>query len=186
MIAHLDNKGIIKDISNSLCRTLGGIKTDFIEKQSYFFLSDKDRMPLYDDIIMMVHTGQVWSGEIERINNNNERIWLHSKLIPTNDHHGNGGGYTNILHNITDKKRIEEISITDKLTSLFNRRHFDIVILQQLKLARRNGNTITLCILDIDYFKEYNDHYGHQAGDNALTQVAHSLKQGFIFTSLLE
>ena len=178
MIAYLDSKGIIKDISNSLCRTLGGIKTDFIGKQSYFFLSDKDRTPLYNDIIMMVHTGQIWSGEIERINNNNERVWLYSKLIPTNDHHGNGGSYTNILHNITDKKHIEEISITDKLTSLFNRRHFDIVILQQLKLARRNGNTITLCILDIDYFKDYNDHYGHQAGDNALTQVAHSLKQG--------
>lgn len=178
MIAHLDNKGIIKDISNSLCRTLGGIKTDFIGKQSYFFLSDKDRAPLYDDIIMMVHTGQVWSGEIERINEDNERVWLHSKLIPTHDHHGDGEGYTNILQNITDKKRLEEISITDKLTSLFNRRHFDIVILQQLKLARRNGKTITLCILDIDYFKEYNDHYGHQAGDNALTLVAHSLKQG--------
>lgn len=177
MIAYLDNKGIIKDLSNSLCRMLGGVKADFINKKSYFFLSEKDRTPVYDDIIMMVHTGQVWSGEIERINDNNEKIWLHSKLIPTHGLNGNGEGYTNILQNITDKKRIEEISITDKLTSLFNRRHFDIIISQQLKLARRHGSTITLCILDIDFFKEYNDHYGHQAGDNALKQVAHSLRK---------
>lgn len=177
MIAHLDDKGVIKDISNSLCRVLGGVKADFIEKQSYFFLLEKDREPLLNEINMIVHTGKTWSGDIERTNHDDQSIWLHSKLIPTSNVNNSIEGYTNIFYNITDKKRLEEISITDKLTSLFNRRHFDVVIVQQLKLARRNGNTITLCILDIDYFKDYNDHYGHQAGDNALTQVAHSLKQ---------
>ena len=177
MIAYLDDKGIIKDISNSLCRVLNAVKTDFIGKQSYFFLHKKDRESFFNEIFMLVQTGEIWEGEIEMITNDGHKIWLYSKLIPTLKDNNSEEGYTNILYNITDKKHLEAISITDKLTSLFNRRHFDVVIVQQLKLARRNGGTITLCILDIDYFKEYNDHYGHQAGDNALKQVAHSIQQ---------
>lgn len=182
MIAYLDQNGCIKEMTNSLCRALDGVKSDFIDRQSFFFLPEGEADSRYLQIIRTIQTGQIWEGEIEITHHNQEKIWLYSKIIPTvadekSQGQGQNQGYTNILQDITDKKRIEALSITDKLTSLFNRRHFDNVLDLQLKQAQRANTAIALCILDIDFFKNYNDCYGHQAGDHALTEVARALKQ---------
>ena len=182
MIAYLDQNGCIKEMTNSLCRALDGVKSDFIGRQSFFFLPEGEADSRYLQIIRTIQTGQIWEGEIEITHHNQEKIWLYSKIIPTvadekSQGQGQNQGYTNILQDITDKKRIEALSITDKLTSLFNRRHFDNVLDLQLKQAQRANTAIALCILDIDFFKNYNDCYGHQAGDHALTEVARALKQ---------
>jgi diguanylate cyclase (GGDEF)-like protein len=182
MIAYLDQNGCVKEITNSLCRALDGVKSDFIGKPSFFFLPDGDNDPRYLQIIRTIQTGQIWEGEVEITHHDQEKIWLYSKVIPAavdekGQKQGQNQGYTNILQDITDKKRIEALSITDKLTSLFNRRHFDNVLDLQLKHAQRANTPIALCILDIDFFKNYNDCYGHQAGDHALTEVARALKQ---------
>ncbi len=176
MIAYLDQNSYVKEMTNSLCRALDGVKSDFIGKPSFFFLPGGENDPRYMHIIRTIQTDQVWEGEIEITHYDQGKIWLYSKIIPAAGN-AKGNGYTNILQDITDKKRIEELSITDKLTSLFNRRHFDNVLEQQLKHAQRADTLIALCILDIDFFKNYNDCYGHQAGDHALTEVARTLRQ---------
>ncbi|MBX3639879.1 MAG: sensor domain-containing diguanylate cyclase [Nitrosomonas sp.] len=176
MIAYLDQNGHVKEMTNSLCRALDGVKSDFIGKPSFFFLPDGENDSRYMHISRIIQTGQTWEGEIEITHHNQEKIWLYSKVIPEAANLY-GHGYTNILQDITDKKRIEALSITDKLTSLFNRRHFDNILEQQLKHAQRANTMIALCILDIDFFKNYNDCYGHQAGDHALTEVARALRQ---------
>lgn len=60
----------------------------------------------------------------------------------------------------------------DGLTGLYNRRHFDHVMVKELKIARRMKTTVSLIIADIDYFKFYNDFYGHQQGDDCLIAVS--------------
>lgn len=77
-------------------------------------------------------------------------------------------GFTNILTDATSKK----LSTTDNLTTLFNRRQYEDIIIREMRLAKRNGTTLTLAIADIDFFKNYNDHYGHPMGDKALSEVA--------------
>lgn len=72
-------------------------------------------------------------------------------------------------------ERIEELSVTDALTGLYNRRQFYVIIARELQRFHRDGKSLALAILDIDHFKEYNDEYGHQAGDDVLQQVAHSM-----------
>jgi diguanylate cyclase (GGDEF)-like protein len=72
---------------------------------------------------------------------------------------------------------IEKLSITDAMTHLYNRRYFDLIIEQQLKLLSRHKESFAFMLLDIDFFKQYNDHYGHQAGDEALKKVAKCLSQ---------
>ncbi|WP_345993276.1 GGDEF domain-containing protein [Sulfurimonas sp. HSL-1716] len=72
---------------------------------------------------------------------------------------------------------IEELTITDALTSLYNRRHFDDIFNNFLKIQLRAKQTPVFIILDIDYFKQYNDTYGHQAGDMAIKTVARHLKR---------
>lgn len=68
-----------------------------------------------------------------------------------------------------------ELTITDPLTGLHNRRHFNDVLPRELRRAHRNGDSVGLIMADIDYFKRLNDRLGHQAGDEALRHVALTL-----------
>lgn len=71
---------------------------------------------------------------------------------------------------------LQELSITDPLTSLYNRRHYISTIQNEMNRAKRHDFTMALMMLDVDYFKRYNDTYGHQAGDDVLIQIAKILK----------
>jgi diguanylate cyclase (GGDEF)-like protein len=68
--------------------------------------------------------------------------------------------------------RLNALSITDGLTGLANRRQFDAVLSDEWKRMQRLGQPLALAMIDIDWFKKYNDHYGHQAGDVCLVAVA--------------
>ena len=68
-----------------------------------------------------------------------------------------------------------ELSVTDKLTGLKNRRFFQEKLEEQLAIFNRTAKVFTLCILDIDHFKKVNDTYGHQVGDEVLAQLAQIL-----------
>ena len=71
--------------------------------------------------------------------------------------------------------KLEELAITDQLTGIFNRRHFNNVFKQELKRANRENTFLSLIILDIDFFKKLNDNYGHSKGDRVLVQVSQKL-----------
>ncbi len=66
-------------------------------------------------------------------------------------------------------------SYIDGLTGIANRRHFDVALDRELRRAQRNGGALALLLMDIDSFKAYNDHFGHQEGDACLTAVAQAL-----------
>lgn len=80
---------------------------------------------------------------------------------------------------LTVKKQsdiLRELAFLDGLTGVYNRRFFDQQLQVELARSIRTGNPLALIMLDIDYFKRYNDHYGHQAGDECLRQIALALK----------
>ncbi|WP_295473388.1 diguanylate cyclase [uncultured Pseudomonas sp.] len=72
--------------------------------------------------------------------------------------------------------RLNRLAQTDGLTGLANRRLLDEAIEREWSRARRNQGAFSLLLLDIDYFKRYNDRYGHLQGDECLIAVAHALK----------
>jgi diguanylate cyclase (GGDEF)-like protein len=72
---------------------------------------------------------------------------------------------------------LERLSFHDQLTGLANRRSYDNTLETQFKLSRRNKSPLSLIICDIDFFKIYNDTYGHQQGDHCLTQVAKCISE---------
>jgi len=74
------------------------------------------------------------------------------------------------------KQELEKMSLTDGLTGLANRRHFDTFLDREWLLARRQKKALALIMLDIDFFKAFNDEYGHPAGDACLQQVAQALQ----------
>lgn len=75
-------------------------------------------------------------------------------------------------------EQLESLSVTDRLTGLFNRRKFDEVFENECERALRTQLPLTLMIADIDHFKTVNDSYGHQIGDQVLVTIAQLLQQG--------
>lgn len=74
-------------------------------------------------------------------------------------------------------EELRELSSTDSLTQLANRREFDAILKKEWQRARRNGSWLALCMIDVDYFKQYNDSLGHDAGDEALKKVAGAIEE---------
>ena len=75
------------------------------------------------------------------------------------------------------KNELEALSHCDGLTGIANRRHFDMVLEREWSAAKREKKCLSLILFDIDYFKKYNDTYGHLAGDACLYQVAIAASQ---------
>jgi diguanylate cyclase (GGDEF)-like protein len=74
--------------------------------------------------------------------------------------------------------QLETLSTTDSLTGLANRRRLDQALDSEWLRAKRNGHSMAAVMIDVDFFKRYNDHYGHAAGDECLRQVAAVLAKG--------
>ena len=73
-------------------------------------------------------------------------------------------------------RQLRELTVTDALTGLANRRHFDAVLFDEWARALRSGQPLAVLMIDVDYFKAYNDHYGHLAGDECLRAVSRILR----------
>jgi len=87
------------------------------------------------------------------------------------------------LEKINEEFRMR--SITDELTGLYNRRHFEELLEAEIKLAHRHGHATSLLVIDIDFFKKINDTYGHPCGDTALQSVATGLQERLRSTDIV-
>lgn len=74
-------------------------------------------------------------------------------------------------------RQLEQVSVTDKLTGIYNRHHLDEVLAQQLALASRHQRPLSVVLFDLDHFKVVNDTYGHQVGDKVLQAFAGLVRQ---------
>ena len=74
-------------------------------------------------------------------------------------------------------KKNEKLILVDPMTSLYNKSYFDVILKREILVHRREKTNLTLIIIDIDYFKQYNDTYGHPVGDKTLIRVAKALKR---------
>src|SRR2546426_9359672 len=70
------------------------------------------------------------------------------------------------------RRGLERLSVTDDLTGLYNRRYLMDTLANEVRRSRRLDHPCALLMADVDHFKEYNDAYGHLAGDEALKRIA--------------
>ncbi|MBO1926575.1 diguanylate cyclase [Thiomicrorhabdus sp. 6S2-11] len=127
----------------------------------------------------VIENGHTWSGELAAVRKNGEEYWVELTLTPNKNFFGK---VTNVLAtriDISDRKKVEEISITDELTGLYNRRYFDQRLSNELKRALREQQGLCFVMIDLDYFKKINDDYGHQIGDEVLIEIATSINTYF-------
>lgn len=176
VITSTTNKdGVIIDVSEAFCEISGYTKEETIGKTHSIVRHPDVPIEFYKNMWDTLLAKKEWRGEIRNLNKSEKEYWVFASITPIIKH-GEIEGFTAIRTNITDKKHIEKLSITDELTTLYNRRYFNIKFEDEIKRAKRDKKTICIIILDIDYFKQYNDTYGHQKGDYVLFEVSKVLK----------
>lgn len=171
IISTTNKEGIIIDVSEAFCKVSGYSKDELIGKTHSLVRHPETSNDFYKDMWNQLLSGKEWRGEIKNKSKDGKVYWVYAIITPiliNNEIEG----FTAIRTNITDKKYIEQLSITDELTKLYNRRFFNNKIEEEINRAKRENKTLCLLILDIDYFKQYNDTYGHQKGDFVLESVA--------------
>jgi len=115
-------------------------------------------------------------GELKYTQKDGREIWFQNSIMPILDDNAKQIGEVIVRYDITEKKNFEKMAITDPLTGLYNRRYFNEILAREIKRSQRDKTRLALMMIDVDYFKKYNDSYGHKAGDDALVAVADSLK----------
>lgn len=113
---------------------------------------------------MLVDGNSMFAGVIRDVS---EQKQLQATLIKTNE----------LL--FQSNLQLKNTANTDGLTGLANRRHFDHVLSEELNRSTRHNSELTLLMCDVDFFKNYNDSYGHQAGDDCLREIAGVLATSF-------
>ena len=168
--------GIITEVSQAFSEISGYSKEELIGQNHNIVRHLDMPIELYEDLWDTVTQGKIWCGEVKNRTKKGGSYWVDVTITPNVDLYGNISGYTAIRQDITDRKKVEEIAITDGLTQIFNRRHFDNSFPTEIKQSAREDTNLIFVLMDIDHFKQYNDIYGHQEGDNALITISHTLK----------
>ncbi|WP_373001019.1 diguanylate cyclase [Sulfurimonas sp.] len=176
IISRTDLNGIITDVSEALCKISGFSKEEFIGKTHVIIKHSDTPMEVHKNLWLTICAGNIWHSDVKNKTKNGGFFWADSTIYPDYDYYGNIVGYYAIRHDITNKKEIEKLSITDELTKLYNRRYFDNIFNREINRAKREREIFCLLSLDVDYFKKYNDTYGHQEGDNVLIAIGEVLK----------
>ena len=176
IISSTNKDGYIIDVSEAFCKISGYKKEELLGKTHNIVKHPDMDNKFYENMWKTLLSGNIWKGEIKNRNKKGVTYWVYAIIKPIFKD-TEIIGFTAIRTNITDKKHIEHLSITDELTQLYNRRFFNTKIIEEINRAKRENNYLSFLIMDIDYFKEYNDTYGHQQGDLVLEKVANLLKK---------
>lgn len=171
-----DKHGIIIDVSQAYCDMTGYTKDEIIGQTHSILNYGDTKKEKYRELWDTILNNKVWEGELKNIKKSGEIFYVYILITPNLDEKGDIKYFTAYMQDITYQKRIEKISITDELTHLYNRREFYRVFRKNIATSKRYQHPFALMMLDVDYFKQYNDTYGHLLGDKALLKVASKIE----------
>lgn len=149
-------------------------------------IHEEDRDRVVNFCISQSKAGIDHEADYRALTKDGNYVWIRDVVHVVRKEDGSADALIGFMFDITERKQIEEelirlqkefreLSYKDGLTGVANRRMFDSVIELEWANARRNNQPLSVILLDIDYFKQYNDHYGHIQGDECLKRVAKAL-----------
>ncbi|MEO2078237.1 MAG: diguanylate cyclase [Bacillus sp. (in: firmicutes)] len=134
----------------------------------------------FKELWATVSQGKVWSGEIRNKTKSGKYYWTFTTIVPFLDKQKKPFQYIVIRNDITKSKELEKqleyLSNVDGLTALFNRRYFDKMLESYWQALGASQDPLSMILFDVDYFKCYNDHYGHLLGDQCLIDISNRVK----------
>ena len=170
-------EGIITYASHAFCLKCGYTQDELIGKPHSIVRHPDTEPDLYKVMWDSLLEGKSWSGELRNKTKDGFDYWVYAHIYPDKNQDGEIVGYCSIRHDITDQKKIEDIARLDHLTNLYNRRYFQKIMSEEIRRCAWNGLYLGFAIFDVDYFKAYNDTYGHMAGDEALISISQNLRE---------
>jgi diguanylate cyclase (GGDEF)-like protein/PAS domain S-box-containing protein len=147
-----------------------------------------DRAWVVDFCVAQSQAGTDHEADYRALTKDGDYIWIRDVVHVVRKESGEVDSLVGFMFDISERKRTEEklirlqkeledLSFKDGLTGVANRRMFDAVLEMEWGNARRQLQPLSLILLDIDFFKQYNDHFGHLQGDDCLKRVANALTQ---------
>ncbi|UPG91508.1 sensor domain-containing diguanylate cyclase [Luteibacter aegosomaticola] len=163
------------------------------EPQSWVTVQDwrdrihpEDREWVFNFCVAQSQAGIDHEADYRALRKDGTFVWIRDVVHVVRNPDGTPNALIGFMFDISERKRteqklldmqreLEELSFKDGLTGVANRRRFDSVVDARWLEAQMAGQPMSVVVLDIDYFKQYNDHYGHLEGDECLKRVASSL-----------
>ncbi|NOR57945.1 MAG: transporter substrate-binding domain-containing protein [Sulfurimonas sp.] len=179
-----DTKGTITDANEAFCKVTGYTEDDLVGNTHSIMQHPAMTQKYFDELWNIIETNKTWIGEIINYTKAKDTIYFNTYIEPIFNNNIKTG-YRAIYEDITDKKRVEELSVTDKLTGLFNRLKLDEILLLEIEKYKRYKTKFSIIILDIDDFKSVNDIYGHDVGDHVLQKVSQVLRETIRITDVV-
>jgi len=182
----LDDRGIISFLNPAWQHLTRYNATDTFGKYFSDFLPELEHRKLFKK--EQLHKLDINSAEVEIRSAGSKPIRVELDAHATFNNHGKLVGVVGRFHDISERyeltrtlqrhrQQLYKISITDELTGLYNRRHFEKILAKKLPQELEEGKSLCLALLDIDGFKFINDTYGHLVGDQVLKTTAQILRR---------
>lgn len=149
----------------------------------------EDRQKTVDFCVSQSQKGVDHEADYRALTRDGDYVWIRDVVHVVRREDGSVDSLVGFMFDITARKQAEDkilqlqrelevLSYRDSLTGVANRRMFDTLYPVEWAKARAIGEPLSLIVIDIDYFKQYNDHYGHVQGDECLRRVAQALDAG--------
>lgn len=193
-IFYKDREGIYQNCNDAFSKIILGIsKEDIIGKSLYEFpnLIPKELADIYDekDQELIDHPGsQSYESKVQCSDGITRHYNFYKATFMSDFQEVLGivgvmldiSDYKKTLAELDEKNKVlNDMSITDTLTKVYNRRYFDEIFEKKITLLSRYKQQFALIIMDVDFFKNYNDHFGHQLGDTILQNIAQCIEKSF-------
>jgi diguanylate cyclase (GGDEF)-like protein/PAS domain S-box-containing protein len=189
-----DKNGVYQHCNDAFSKLILGIPKEEIIGKTLYDLSHvipKENADVYyekDKELFLVQKEQFYEGKVKCADGetreyqfykssfvlDGEIIGLVGLMLDVSD-------YKKALRELDEKNRLlNELSITDSLTGLYNRRYFQTIFDKKVSALSRYNHSFCFAIIDIDFFKDYNDSFGHYEGDLVLEQLGKVFKESFL------
>lgn len=197
LVSVTDTTGKIIQANDKFCDVSGYTEEELIGQNHRIVNSGTHPASFFANMWKTISSGHTWHEEVCDRAKDGSLYWVDSTLVPITDNKGKIERYLSVRVDITERKRheleleqayqnlteansqLEKLSRIDALTQIANRRHFDEMMESEVNRMRRMKTPLTLILCDVDFFKDYNDSYGHLEGDTCLQRVTQSIKSIF-------
>jgi len=187
VVALTDSHAVRKYVSPAAERVLGWSAQELVNRSALDFVHPDDHQLFHDATRMMLEDGGESSVTYRFRRPDGSWLWVDRQAWPRPEPDEQGGvNYVVVMRDATLRKaaedklaeafnRMEQMAATDGLTGLANRRHFEVAAEREWRRCAREGQPLSVLMVDADRFKLFNDKYGHLAGDDCLRALAGQL-----------